>query len=86
MKKKPTTKVPAVVEQGKNLNLDNIVEMLDEAAGSIVAVACAMRMHRDYLKNTAQNNSVVEQKTNEMLARVAKQQGITLDELLASAA
>ena len=86
MKKKPTKKVPAVVEQGKELNLDAIVELLDEASGSILAVACAMRMHRDYLKANEQKNVVVEQKTNEMLARVAKHRGINLDVMLASAA
>jgi hypothetical protein len=86
MKTKPTKKVPAVVEQGKDINLDAIVEMLDEASGNIMAVACAMRMHRDYLKANEQKNAVVEQKINEMLARAAKQQGISLDVMLASAA
>ena len=86
MKTKPTKKVPAAVEQGKELNLDAIVEMLDEASGNIIAVACAMRMHRDYLKANEQKNIVVQQKVNEMLARVAKHQGITLNEMLASAA
>jgi len=86
MKTKPTKKVPAAVEQGRELNLDAIVEMLDEASGNIIAVACAMRMHRDYLKANEQKNAVVEQKINEMLARAAKQQGINLDVMLASAA
>jgi predicted transcriptional regulator len=82
MKKNSTKKVPAVVEQGRELNLDAIVEILDEASVNIMAVAIAIR----HLKANEQKNAVVEQKINEMLARVAKHQGITLNEMLASAA
>ena len=83
MKTKPTKKVPAVVEQGKKLNLDAVAELLEDASASIFAAAYAIRMRSN---ETAQKNAVVEQKAHEMLARVAKHQGITLNEMLASAA
>jgi hypothetical protein len=78
MKKKPTKKVPAVVEQGKELNLDVIVELLDEAAGSLLAVSHAIRIHRDH-------RNAVEQKAVEMIHRVAKHEGITPSKLIARA-
>jgi hypothetical protein len=83
MKTKPTKKVPAVVEQGRKLNLNAIAELLEDAGAGIFAAAYAIRMRSN---ETAQKNAVVEQKANEMLARVAKHQGITLNEMLASAA
>lgn len=76
MKKKPTKKVPAVVEQGKELNLDGIIKLLDEAAGNILAVSHAVRIHRDHL-------NAVEQKAVEMIHRVAKHEGVTPSKLIA---
>ena len=59
--KNSTKKFPAVVEQGRELNLDGIIEMLDEAAGTIIAVSHAVRIVRD-------QKVAVDQKTNQMLA------------------
>lgn len=74
--KKTAKKVPAVVSQGKTLNLKYINECINDAIGTLMALQAILN---------EQANAVAEQKVNELIGRAAAHEGITPAQLLARA-